>query len=63
MRYVSHEAWQEFEDKFPDAAAFLRHREMIGELIELLSHHHLNEILTEWEKQRLAELEKLAHLK
>uniref|UniRef100_A0A6H1ZRF8 Uncharacterized protein n=1 Tax=viral metagenome TaxID=1070528 RepID=A0A6H1ZRF8_9ZZZZ len=60
MRYVKHEAWQEFEDKFPDAAVFLRHHDLIGELTKLRSHFG---ILTEWEKQRLAELEKLGHLK
>ena len=58
MRYVSHDAMREFETRFPDAAAFLLHHDLKGELATLRSQNEFN-VLDEWHKKRLQDLENL----
>jgi hypothetical protein len=61
MKYISQEAYQEFEEKHPAAAAFLLHHSLRGELEHLLSQEHFD-LLSDWQKNRLEELKKLSEL-
>ena len=58
MKYVNYEAYQEFESQFPEAAAFLLHHSLRGELVSLESRDKFN-LLNEWERNRLEELRTL----
>jgi hypothetical protein len=58
MRYVLHGAMVEFEKRFPDAASFLRHESLKGELFTLESRSKFMG-LNKWEVSRLKDLRAL----
>lgn len=52
MEHLSEQDWQEFMDQFPDAHAFLRHRELVGEFNKLARWEKAFS-LSKWEQKRL----------
>lgn len=54
--YLNAKDWSDFEERFPGAAAFLVARSVKREFQWL---QHNKNVLTEWQTQRLAELQQL----
>ena len=55
MKYINQEDWETFQAKFKDAAYFLQRRQLLNERRHLLTNEY---ILNDWQKKRLAELER-----
>jgi hypothetical protein len=58
VEYLSQKDWEDFEKKYPDAAAFLRDRRLLGEAFHLITKQS-NGPLNQYEQQRLRELKEL----
>ena len=56
--HLTVEDMDELERRFPDAAAFIRERELVGELSTL---RRRQPYLTDWQEKRLEELETWAN--
>jgi hypothetical protein len=55
MQYISPQVWEEFNRRFPDAARFLRHESLRGELAGLQQQENPNP----WQCRRMTELTEL----